>query len=941
MKKLFYSLMTLAAALTVTSCLKEVEGGSAAYDDGTLVDATFSVTLGPQTKAFADGTTVDQLYAGIYEIGGTEQVPTYTYVAHTTEAVAIENVTGGRGGSVTFTGKIHRGSSYKVVFWAQKEGAPYTLAWGDAAPTVTVTPAGEANAENRDAFYGEYLTGEVSGNIDLTGSPITLKRPFAQVNVLVPTANFTDATAAVTSSMTVAQAPTVLNLATKATSDPADWTFSTAIIDEDAFGSYASTHKYVAMNYVLVPQDAAGASYNVTFSVTSAASTPQVAADKQVKNTPLKPNGRTNIVGNIFAEDFDITIPIVIGPTPGTDQIVTEVTVAVGQDQANAVALTPSATTSIEVGVNHAIEVEADKPAITVEPASFGTAEWNLATGKLDVTPSVANGNAVITLVFPAVTKAEYSAATVQIYVKVGNGQNEELEQVVAPTFSPAAGEVAAGTQVTITTTTEEPGDIRYKLDDGEYQSYTGPITITEAVTITAYATKTGMADSEETVAAYTIAAAAKTLTGIEVTTNPTKTAYVFGESFVPTGMVVTATYSDASKEEVTGYTTNAETVFASTGADKDVTVTYQEMTATFKVTITPATIATPVIKINDVVPTNETKVKADDVIKITTETTGVAIKYQIGEGSQNDYTDAGITLADADVTGDNVSIIFIITKDNYTTLDQTCIYAVDKVKTLTGITVTTAPTKTTYNVGDPFDAAGMVVTATYSDESTAEVTGYTTDAATVLATAGENKNVTVSYTEGEVTRTATFKVTVNASLITVLSASVLKNVGALTASNGSYTEEFSNKTVDGITLNGANISINAKNTPQISGAKTDSQKIGAGQFFILKASGDGHIENSNGLAGLKSVVIELVNTSSTAPTNFVLKSGSLVNNISDLETPQAVTTQKSFDAASGDNGVSLYSHIYSFVIPEGHKFFKLTTNGSGTIVCNSITVTY
>lgn len=500
MKKLLYSLLTLAAALTVTSCLKEVEGGSAAYDDGTLVDATFSVTLGPQTKAFADGTTVNQLYAGIYEITSTD---IYAHVTHTESPAAIS----GKTGEVSFTGKIKRGHSYKIVFWAQKEGAPYTLAWDDAAPTVTATATGNANDESRDAFYGEYLTDVVSGNIDLTGSPITLTRPFAQVNVLVPTANFDDAAAEVTSSMTVAQAPTVLNLATKATSDPADWTFYTATIGEDAFGNYASTHKYVAMNYVLVPQDAAGAGYDVTFSVTSAASTAQVASNKQVKNTPLKPNGRTNIVGNIFAEDFDITVPVVIGPTPGTDQVVTEVTVAVGQDLANAVALTPSATTSIEVGVNHAIEVEADKPAITVEPASFGTAEWNLTTGKLDVTPSVANGNAVITLVFPAVTKAEYSAATVQIYVKVGNGQNEELEQVAAPTFSPAAGAVAVGTEVTLTTTTAG-ATIQYKLGDGEYQNYSDAIAITDAVTITAKATKEGMTDSDEVVAEYTIAAA-------------------------------------------------------------------------------------------------------------------------------------------------------------------------------------------------------------------------------------------------------------------------------------------------------------------------------------------------------------------------------------------------------------------------------------------------
>lgn len=81
-------------------------------------------------------------------------------------------------------------------------------------------------------------------------------------------------------------------------------------------------------------------------------------------------------------------------------------------------------------------------------------------------------------------------------------------------------------------------------------------------------------------------------------------------------------------------------------------------------------------------------------------------------------------------------------------------------IKTLSSITVT-PPTKTTYTVGDTFDATGMVVTATYSDETTADVTSSaTTDFATQVASAG-NKTVTVSYTEDGVTATSSFNITV------------------------------------------------------------------------------------------------------------------------------------------------------------------------------------
>ena len=83
------------------------------------------------------------------------------------------------------------------------------------------------------------------------------------------------------------------------------------------------------------------------------------------------------------------------------------------------------------------------------------------------------------------------------------------------------------------------------------------------------------------------------------------------------------------------------------------------------------------------------------------------------------------------------------------------------EVKTLIGIEVTTQPTKTTYTAGDDFEPAGMVVTATYDDNSKAEVTGWTVANSTGLVE-GVTR-LTVSYTEGEVTKTTTVAITVTA----------------------------------------------------------------------------------------------------------------------------------------------------------------------------------
>lgn len=80
---------------------------------------------------------------------------------------------------------------------------------------------------------------------------------------------------------------------------------------------------------------------------------------------------------------------------------------------------------------------------------------------------------------------------------------------VAAPTFSVAAGKVAANTPLTITTTTE--GASVYYTTDGTAPStingtlYSGPVSITADMTLKAVAVLNGYPDSEVTTAAYTV----------------------------------------------------------------------------------------------------------------------------------------------------------------------------------------------------------------------------------------------------------------------------------------------------------------------------------------------------------------------------------------------------------------------------------------------------
>ena len=87
-----------------------------------------------------------------------------------------------------------------------------------------------------------------------------------------------------------------------------------------------------------------------------------------------------------------------------------------------------------------------------------------------------------------------------------------------------------------------------------------------------------------------------KELSSIAVKTNPTKTSYIINDAFDATGLVITATYSDASTEDI-AYVGNEEKFSfagfssASAAAAQTITVTYGGKTTTFNVEIQDITL--------------------------------------------------------------------------------------------------------------------------------------------------------------------------------------------------------------------------------------------------------------------------------------------------------------------------------------------------------------
>ena len=120
----------------------------------------------------------------------------------------------------------------------------------------------------------------------------------------------------------------------------------------------------------------------------------------------------------------------------------------------------------------------------------------------------------------------------------------------------------------------------------------------------------------------------------------------------------------------------------------------------------------------------------------------------------------------------------------NATTIVLTKTFPATAEKTLTGITIDSAHTKTEYTVGEKFEKKGMTIKATYDDSTHAIVTD--TSKFTVKpegALTMTDTKVTVSYAEGGVTKTAEQIITVKAKALTEAMVSLDKGAYAYTGS--------------------------------------------------------------------------------------------------------------------------------------------------------------
>ena len=234
----------------------------------------------------------------------------------------------------------------------------------------------------------------------------------------------------------------------------------------------------------------------------------------------------------------------------------------------------------------------------------------------------------------------------------------------------------------------------------------------------------------------------------IAVTTPPINTVYASGQVFDPTGMVVTAYYSDGSSNVVDNYT-YSPTGELTTDIDS-IEITYSEDGVTVN-TYQPIAVDSTLKPISITITTPPDKVRYAAGEIFNPEGMICSVVYENTEGEQitNNNVRGYVYSPTGALTSDITKITVSYTYNNTTVSTTQEITVVE----LTSIAITKQPTKTDYYEDEYFNPLGMEVTAYYSDGSSQVVTNYTYSPNTPLVVGIDT--IIVSYTEGQITKTA------------------------------------------------------------------------------------------------------------------------------------------------------------------------------------------
>ena len=152
--------------------------------------------------------------------------------------------------------------------------------------------------------------------------------------------------------------------------------------------------------------------------------------------------------------------------------------------------------------------------------------------------------------------------------------------------------------------------------------------------------------------------------------------------------------------------------------------------------------------------PTKTSYVVGDEL-----DLTGLVVTAHFEDGSTKVLESGKYSLSEVDMSTTGQKTITVTYGNKSASFVITVNEPVDPSEKVLESIAISGTIKNTYVVGEDLDTSGLIVTATYSDQSSQTVTGWTVSGYDKNTT-GE-QTITVSYTENDVTKTATFTVTV------------------------------------------------------------------------------------------------------------------------------------------------------------------------------------
>ena len=215
--------------------------------------------------------------------------------------------------------------------------------------------------------------------------------------------------------------------------------------------------------------------------------------------------------------------------------------------------------------------------------------------------------------------------------------------------------------------------------------------------------------------------------TKIELTSLPTKLKYKKDEYFNSSGLAVKATYNNGTSAEISDYVISYPDM--SSAGTKTVTITYDDQTATFDITVIA------ISKIEITTPPARTEYQKGDAL----DTTGMVVSTVWTDGSKEVLAD-GYTVSELDSSETGEKTITV----TYQTFTAT--FTVEVVADTAGIRISHYPNKVYYKIGESLDTTGLTVAKYRADGTEVEITGYTVSELD-SATSG-SKTVNVFYTE-------------------------------------------------------------------------------------------------------------------------------------------------------------------------------------------------